>query len=58
MEYWGKFLTAMKTQITKNTTPGVVEKLQCDFTTTNDFDRLFSIAVIMNGFKKYFQYSG
>jgi len=34
----------------------VTEKLECDFSSTSRFERLFSTAIIMNSFKKYFDY--
>ena len=34
----------------------MTEKLECDFSSTSRFEKLFSTAIIMNSFKKYFDY--
>jgi hypothetical protein len=36
----------------------VTEKLTPNFTTTGTIEKIFASAVIMNTFKKYFEYSG
>lgn len=43
--------------IRENTNPGVTEKLECDFSSTNEFSKVMSTSIIMNGFKKYFDYT-
>lgn len=42
--------------IRKNTTKGVTEKFESNFTTTGRVERLLSIATIMNTYQKYFSY--
>lgn len=44
-------------EIKKNTVPGVVEKLECNFTSTGLFETMFSTALVMNTCKKYFDYT-
>ncbi len=44
-------------QIKKNTVKGVVEELECNFTSTGLFERVFSTALVMNTCKKYFDYT-
>lgn len=44
-------------EIKKNTVKNVVEELECNFTTTGLFEKMFSTALIMNTCKKYFDYT-
>lgn len=44
-------------QIKANTVKGVVEELECNFTSTGLFERIFSTALVMNTCKKYFDYT-
>jgi len=34
----------------------VTEKFECNFSTTEKFEKILSTAVIMNGYKRYFGY--
>ena len=54
--YEEQFFKPMVEQIRKNTTEGVVEKLECNFSTTQFVQRVCSTAVIMNTMKDYFEY--
>ena len=44
-------------EIKKNTTKGVTEMFECDFTTTGRIEKIISAGVIMNTYKKYFAFS-
>ncbi len=43
-------------EIKKNTTKGVTETFECDFSTTGRVQKIISTAVIMNTYKKYLVY--
>lgn len=53
---WDYFFKKIIEQIEKNTLPGVVEALSCNFSTTNEIYKLISTSIIMSGFKEYFTY--
>jgi hypothetical protein len=53
---WGQFFTEIIQQIKNNTTKGVSDKIECDFSTTGRVERLLSTAVIMETYKHYFDY--
>ncbi len=53
---WDEFFTLMIAAIRKNTTEGVTDKLESNFSTTGRVERLLSIATIMNTYQKYFSY--
>jgi len=42
--------------IKKNTTEGVTAKLECNFSTTERLQKIISTAIVMNTYKKYFEY--
>jgi hypothetical protein len=54
---WVPFMNKMIEEIKKNTVENVVESLECNFTTTGLFERIFSTALVMNTCKKYFKYT-
>ena len=43
-------------EIKKNTTKGGTEKFECNFSTTGRIQKVISTAVVMNVYKKYFNY--
>lgn len=43
-------------EIKKNTTEGVTEKFESNFTTTGRVERILSTAIVMNTYKQYFDY--
>lgn len=53
---WDVFFEQIRGQIIENTHDGVVNKLECDFSTTNRITQIASTSILMNGFKKYFSY--
>jgi hypothetical protein len=53
---WDEFFTLMIEEIEKNTTEGVTQKFGANFTTTGRLERVFSTAIVMNTFQKYFKY--
>lgn len=53
---WDYFFDAICLQIKENTIEGVVEDLICNFSTTKPVHERISTAIIMNSFKKYFDY--
>lgn len=53
---WDYFFVAMCEQIKLNTVEGVVDDFVCDFSTTKPVHQRISTAIIMNSFKKYFEY--
>lgn len=55
---WPSFFPLMLERIKENTVAGVTDKLSCNFSCSGQFDRIFSTAAIMSGFKKYFDYAG
>jgi hypothetical protein len=55
--HWDDFFTLMIDQIKKNTPEGVTAKFECDYSTTQRVQRIFSTAVVMNTYKQYFQYT-
>jgi hypothetical protein len=57
LEDWVPFMHGVIREIKKNTVEGVVDKLECNFTTTGLFETMFSTALIMNACKKYFDYT-
>lgn len=54
---WQEFYENVILEIRKNTHKGITEKLECNFTSTGYFERVFSTAIVMNSFKKYFDYT-
>ena len=53
---WDFFFQEIIKLINVNTKEGIVDKLKCDFTTTDKIYELASTSIIMNSFKKYFSY--
>lgn len=53
---WDYFFVEMCRQIRSNTVEGVVDDFVCDFSTTKPVHQRISTAIIMNSFKKYFEY--
>ncbi len=53
---WTNFFNQITQKIKDNTVTGVMEELVSDFTTTTKTHKLITTAIIMNSFKKYFQY--
>jgi hypothetical protein len=53
---WEEFLDLIKVEISKNTTDGIVDVLQSDFSTSGLVERMVSTAAIMDSFKEYFSY--
>lgn len=53
---WDYFFEQIIEQIRVNTNEGVVESLENDFSTSTQFDKIFSTASIMHSFKQYFTY--
>jgi hypothetical protein len=54
---WEEFLEKVIDQIKDKTVNGVTENLECDFSSTDKFSRFLSTAMVMNTFKKYFDYT-
>ena len=54
---WSEFFPNMIEAIREKTVPGVTKNLECSFSTTNEFSQVMSTAIIMNSFKKYFNYT-
>ena len=46
----------MMAEIKKNTTEGVLEKFECNFSTTQFVQRIFSNAAVLNTQKNYYEY--
>lgn len=55
-EEWDEFFTLMLQEIEKNTKNQVVDDMVCKFSTTGHVEKLFSTAIIMDSFQKYFEY--
>mmetsp|Transcript_19383 Transcript_19383/g.17603 ORF Transcript_19383/g.17603 Transcript_19383/m.17603 type:complete len:401 (-) Transcript_19383:150-1352(-) len=53
---WSFFFQEIIKLININTKNNVVDKLQCDFSTTDSIYKLVSTAAIMDSFKEYFSY--
>ena len=53
---WDYFFTEIIKKIKENTKEGVVDKLKCDFTTTDDMYELASTSTVMSSMKEYFGY--
>lgn len=53
---WDEFFDLMIGKIIENTKGEIVNTLQCDFTTTTPVEKIISTAVVMDTFKKYFDY--
>lgn len=53
---WDDFFNLMIRKIIENTKGEIVDKLQCNFTTTTPVEKIISTAVVMDTFKKYFDY--
>jgi hypothetical protein len=53
---WQPFFSVIIQQIRENTKEGIVDELSCDFSTTTEIKAIISTAIIMNSFKKYFEY--
>ena len=53
---WDEFFEEMIKLIREATVDKVTENLECNFSSTNQFSLMMSTAVIMNSFKKYFNY--
>lgn len=53
---WDEFFELILRAIHDNTKDGVVDHLQCAFSTTGLVERVMSTATIMDTFKSYFQY--
>ena len=53
---WNYFFDKIIGLIEKETINGIVPALSCDFTTTTKTYKIISTAIIMNSFKKYFNY--
>ncbi len=56
-EWESGFFDQIFQQIRINTHDGICDTLQADFTTTTPFERIFSVATVMDSFQKYFTYS-
>ncbi len=53
---WSQFFEGIIEAIRKNTNQGVTQNLECNFSSSGLFEKTFSTAIIMNSFKKYFDY--
>ena len=53
---WDEFFEKVIELIRKATVKDVTENLECNFSSTDLFSLTMSTAVIMNSFKKYFNY--
>lgn len=53
---WGEFLEKIKVAIRSNTKEGITDLLQCNFSSTGPVEHIISTVVIMDSFKKYFDY--
>jgi hypothetical protein len=53
---WDNFFEQILDLVEKNTISGTVETMACNFTTTTRIHKVISTAIIMNSFKKYFNY--
>jgi hypothetical protein len=53
---WDEFFDLMIKKIIENTKGEIVDTLQCNFTTTTPVEKIISTAVVMDTFKKYFEY--
>jgi hypothetical protein len=54
---WDYFFGSIYEQIKIYAKPGVIESLECDFSTTGNIEKLISTSLIMNSLKKYFSYT-
>jgi hypothetical protein len=57
-EGWPEFIEEMIQRIQANTKQGVIPILEANFTTTTSISRTVSNIVIMDAFKRYFDYEG
>ena len=56
LDEWDEFFEKVIKLIRKNTVEGVTKALECDFSSTDHFSTVMSTAIIMNGFKSFFNY--
>lgn len=53
---WSEFFPNVIEAIRKNTVEDVTSKLECDFSSTDEFSTVMSTAIIMNTFKEFFKF--
>jgi methylase of polypeptide subunit release factors len=53
---WDQFFNEIIVQIKKNTKEGVTKMFECNFTSTGRVEKILSTSVIMETYKKYFDY--
>lgn len=53
---WASFFDLMKGEIKSNTKNGIVDILECNFSTTSMIENVISVATIMDSLKEYFEY--